>query len=162
MTSHVFISRSAEQTRDLGRALAAALRPDDVVTLTGDLGAGKTCLAQGVAVGLGVTEAVTSPTFNILLEHRGSLTLYHFDLYRLERADQLEDIAFWETLEAGGASLIEWGERFPGALPDDHLAVVITIEPDGSRKLVPEARGPRAAGLLERWEHAAGWAGVGS
>ncbi|GAB4284235.1 MAG: tRNA (adenosine(37)-N6)-threonylcarbamoyltransferase complex ATPase subunit type 1 TsaE [Coriobacteriia bacterium] len=162
MAALAFTSRSAEDTRDLGRALAMALQPDDVVTLTGDLGAGKTRLTQGVATGLGVAEAVTSPTFNILLEHRGSLTLYHFDLYRLERADQLEDIAFWETLEAGGVSMIEWGERFPEALPDDHLAVVITIEPDGSRRLVPEARGERAAQLLARWESAAGRMGVGS
>ena len=84
------------------RALAPLLVAGDVVLLSGDLGAGKTQLTKGVAEGLGVAEPVTSPTFNILLVHQGRLPLYHFDLYRLERADELEDLDYYATLEADG------------------------------------------------------------
>jgi len=88
-----------------------------------DLGAGKTHLVQGVAKGLGVAEPVTSPTFTVLAVHPGPLTLYHFDLYRLRREDELEDVWLFEMLEADGVSIIEWGDRFPDALPDNHLLV---------------------------------------
>ncbi|MCE5191395.1 MAG: tRNA (adenosine(37)-N6)-threonylcarbamoyltransferase complex ATPase subunit type 1 TsaE [Actinomycetia bacterium] len=150
------VSRSEADTFAAGRALAPLLRPGDVVALSGDLGAGKTCLTKGVAAGLGIQEQVTSPTFNILLEHHGRLDLYHFDLYRLQRADQLEDIDFFGTLEAGGVSIIEWGERFPGAMPDDHLAVEIGIAEDECRHFTLVARGPRGRQLASAWVAAVG------
>lgn len=149
------ISRSEAETVSLGRELAPLLRAMDVVALSGDLGAGKTCLTRGVSAGLGVVENVTSPTFNIMLEHHGRLDLYHFDLYRLERAEQLVDIDFFGTLEAGGVSLIEWGERFPGAMPEDYLAVEISIDEDDSRRFALIAHGPRAEELAAAWVAAA-------
>lgn len=150
------VTRSEADTIAVGRALAPLLEPGDVVALSGDLGAGKTCLTKGVAAGLGVQEHVTSPTFNILLEHHGRLDLYHFDLYRLQRADQLEDIDFFGTLEAGGVSLIEWGERFPGAMPDDHLAVQIGIAENECRHFTLVAHGPRGQQLASAWVAAVG------
>ncbi|MHB1341227.1 MAG: tRNA (adenosine(37)-N6)-threonylcarbamoyltransferase complex ATPase subunit type 1 TsaE [Coriobacteriia bacterium] len=145
---------SAGDMHRAGVALAGQVEPDDVISLTGDLGAGKTALVKGVAEGLGVSEQVTSPTFNILVEHRGALALYHFDLYRLERAGQLEDIDFYGTLEAGGVSLIEWGERFAGELPPDHLSVEFTIRPDDTRDLALIPHGPRSHVLATAWHDA--------
>lgn len=145
---------TADAMHRAGMLLAALLQPDDAISLTGDLGAGKTALVKGVAEGLGVSEAVTSPTFNILVEHRGALSLYHFDLYRLERAGQLEDIDFYGVLEAGGASFIEWGERFPDELPTDHLSLEFTIMPDDSRRITLVPHGPRAHTLAHEWADA--------
>ena len=148
-------SRSEAETIALGGLLAPLLEPMDVIALSGDLGAGKTCLTKGVAAGLGVAEHVTSPTFNIMLEHRGRLDLYHFDLYRLERADQLVDIDFFGTLEAGGVSLVEWGERFPEAMPEDYLAAEISIDDEDVRHFTLLAYGPRAERLGRDWIAAA-------
>lgn len=148
---HVLRTSSEEETSAAGRLLAPLLAPNDVVALTGDLGAGKTALVKGVAAGLGVTEPVVSPTFNILLVHEGRLTLYHFDLYRLEDASQLEDVDFYGMLEAGGTSLIEWGERFPSALPADHLAVVLRIRGDYEREIALVPGGPRSTALARAW-----------
>lgn len=144
------------ETELLGRCLSGFLEPGDVVVLSGDLGAGKTHFVKGVAEGLGVPESVTSPTFNILLVHPGRLTLYHLDLYRLERAEQLEDIDFWGTLEAGGVSFIEWGDRFPEALPDDHLDIVIDREDVERRRFDVAASGERSAGLAVDWVRTCG------
>jgi len=156
-------SRSAEATERAGEALARLVEPGDVVSLCGDLGAGKTCLAKGVARGMGVEEPVTSPTFNILLVHPGrALTLFHLDLYRLEDADELEDIDFRGTLESGGVSLIEWGDRFPEALPDDHLSVEISFAGETSRRLCLRPTGPRAMALARAWVAAAGDAAGGA
>lgn len=145
------VTTSPEGTERIGGLLAPLLRPGDVIALSGDLGAGKTHLVQGVARGLGVAEPVTSPTFNLLLVHPGRLPLYHFDLYRLENAQQLEDIAFFETIESDGASMIEWGDRFPEALPADHLLVVIHRSGEESRELVLTASGARSAELADTW-----------
>ena len=113
--------------RALGQALGACLQPGDVVFLSGDLGAGKTCLTGGVAAGLGDGGTVTSPTFQIMCVHdAGRMPLYHFDLYRLEGADQLEDVGLYDVLEGDGACLIEWAEMFADELGDERLEVCIT------------------------------------
>jgi tRNA threonylcarbamoyladenosine biosynthesis protein TsaE len=106
---------------------------------------------QGIASGLGVIGHVPSPTFNILLVHRAPITLFHFDLYRLEQASQLADIDFYETLESGGVSVIEWADRFPGELPPDRLDVSITAPDEATRELCIEGTGPRAHRLARRW-----------
>jgi tRNA threonylcarbamoyladenosine biosynthesis protein TsaE len=144
-------TESDAATRAVGRALAAFVAPGDVVVLSGDLGAGKTQLTKGLAVGLGVAEPVTSPTFNILLVHEGRIPLYHFDLYRLEGAEQLDDIDYWGTLEADGVSVVEWGDRFPQAVPADCVVVRIRITGDDERALGIEARGARGDALFTIW-----------
>jgi tRNA threonylcarbamoyladenosine biosynthesis protein TsaE len=123
------------------------------VALTGDLGAGKTVLVQGVASGLGIVGHVPSPTFNILLVHRAPITLYHFDLYRLDQARQLADIDFYETLESGGVSVIEWADRFPDELPPDRLDVEIVATGESTRELRASGSGPRARKLARRWDY---------
>ena len=122
-----FRCASSQAMRALGEALGRALEPGDVVFLTGDLGAGKTCFTGGVAAGLGDAGPVTSPTFQIMCVHdAGRMPLFHFDLYRLESADQLEDVGVFEALEDNGACLIEWAEMFAEELGDEHLEVRIT------------------------------------
>ena len=117
----VLRSSSAEATRAVGAALATVLRPGDVVLLVGDLGAGKTTFAQGVAAGLGVAEQVTSPTFTLLRPYpcaepattanpTAVRTLLHADLYRLERAREVAELGLGELVEDGAAALVEWGD----------------------------------------------------
>ncbi|WP_232050924.1 tRNA (adenosine(37)-N6)-threonylcarbamoyltransferase complex ATPase subunit type 1 TsaE [Arabiibacter massiliensis] len=143
---------SPEATKQLASTLAPYLRAGDVIVLSGDLGAGKTQFVQGVAAGLGVRAPVTSPTFNILLSYpEGTLPLHHFDLYRLDDIDELEDIGFYETLDADGASFVEWGEKFPDALPYGYLDVVVTVDAEGNRVVRVHAFGDRARRLLTVW-----------
>lgn len=152
---------SAEATRSVGAALGGVVRAGDVIALAGDLGAGKTVIAQGVASALGVSGRVTSPTFNILVLHRGPVDLAHFDLYRLEHAWQLEDIDFWGVIESDAVSLIEWGDRFPETLPADVLTVTLAITGDERRHIVARSSGSRSAELAREWEAAcAGLEGV--
>ena len=147
----VIETRSAGETARAGVALAGLLEPDDVIVLTGDLGAGKTTLTQGVARGLGIEAPVVSPTFNILVVHHGRLTLNHLDLYRLTREATLEDIDFYATLESGGVSLVEWGDRFPGALPQDRLQVALHVEAADRRSIQVEGHGERSSALAAGW-----------
>lgn len=149
MTSLRTTSEAA--TRRCGEELAALLEAGDVILLSGDLGAGKTQLTKGIAVGLGVRDPVTSPTFNILLVREGRLTLNHFDLYRLERAAELEDIDYFGTLESDGVSVVEWGDRFPEALPGDGLEVRITILGDEEREIAVGGLGPRGSRIARGW-----------
>lgn len=146
-----FRTSSPEETEQAGAVLGQLLCAGDVLALSGDLGAGKTHLVQGIARALGAEERVTSPTFNLLLVHPGPLPLYHFDLYRLESEDDLEDIAFYETLESDGVSAIEWGDRFPASLPPDHLRVVIHREADSVRRFEVVGQGRRSESLGEQW-----------
>jgi len=145
------VTSSTEATLDVGRIVSACLEPNDVILLCGDLGAGKTILSKGIAGGLGVTEPVTSPTFGLVRVHVGRLTMYHMDLYRLESSRQLEDIGYYEALEADGVSIIEWGDRFPDALPDEHFRVRIEIIDDDTRALRITASGKRYEKLLAEW-----------
>ena len=147
----LMISESPAATKAAGNALAACLEAGDVVLLSGDLGAGKTQFVQGVAAGLGAREVPTSPTFNIVLSYAsGRLALHHFDLYRLESADDLEDIGIAEYLESGGVCFVEWAEKFPGAFPDA-LKVEIAKIADEAREIRAFADGDRAQALLDSW-----------
>ena len=107
-------TRSAEETRALGAQLGKSLMEGDIVALTGELGAGKTVFAKGIAQGLGVAEEVVSPTFVIERTYSGALALHHFDLYRIEDGEELCHIGFYDTL-GEGVCMIEWAER--AALP---------------------------------------------
>ncbi len=151
---HIYSVRNEADLDGAAAALAWWLAPGDVVVLSGDLGAGKTRFTQGIARALGVSEAVVSPTFNILLAYEdGRIPLYHLDLYRLQDEGELEDIDFYSLVGADspGAALVEWGERFPKALPEDALFVAMTVEADGTREVSARATGPRSAELLRQW-----------
>ncbi len=153
LTQHTYISTSVEQTQAYARFLAASLKPNDVIMLTGDLGAGKTHFTQGLAQALGIMREVTSPTFTLMSVYEaGALPLYHFDLYRLEDPLELEDIGFYEALESEGVSCIEWGDKFPDDMPDDLLTIDITVNLQGERSLCVSATGPRSSELLNCWK----------
>jgi tRNA threonylcarbamoyladenosine biosynthesis protein TsaE len=154
VSGDVIRTKDAEETRRAGELLGRLARAGDVVALSGGLGAGKTAFVQGLARALDVSGHVPSPTFNILLVHPGALPLYHFDLYRLDRPEQLVDIDFFETLESDGVSAIEWADRFPGALPTDRLDVGIDIEDESTRVLRPVGTGTRSRALARAWADA--------
>ena len=122
------ITKSPEQTELLGKKLAELLRPGDVIAYYGDLGAGKTAFTRGLAAGLGIREAVTSPTYTIVNEYlSGRMPLFHFDMYRLSSSDELFDIGWEDYLARGGVCAVEWSENVADALTD---AISITIEKD--------------------------------
>lgn len=156
ITTYLLRSNSAEETKELGRKLAPYLQAGDAVLLFGDLGAGKTQFVQGVARGLGIADDVTSPTFNILLEYRGTLPLYHFDLYRLDpdSPDQLEDIDFFGVVEGDGASFIEWGDRFPDEMPEDRMEISLSVGDDQVRRIRVQPKGRRSLQLADAWMRA--------
>jgi len=133
---------SPEETFAFGQCLAKVLGPSQVVCLAGDLGAGKTLLVQGLAKALGITDTVTSPTFTILNVYEASFPIYHFDLYRLDHAEELFDIGFYEYTEGCGLSIIEWPDKFPDELPDEYLWVdVKNGDTINDRMLQVSARG---------------------
>ena len=120
------LSQSPEQTDEFGRLLAGNLRPGDVVSLDGDLGAGKTALTRGLAAGLGCLVPVSSPTFTLLIEHPadiGGLALYHFDAYRLEGSDDFCEIGLDDYFDQDGVSVVEWGSIISEILPARTLQI---------------------------------------
>ncbi len=146
-------SRTPEETRAIGEALGRALLragpAGAVVALEGPLGAGKTCLVQGLARGLGVSGYVRSPTFVLIHEYRGPVPLYHVDLYRLAPAD-LDGLGLEELLDGPGVTAIEWAEHAEGVLPAEHLRVQLAFgEGDDDRLVGLEARGDRYRRIAE-------------
>lgn len=144
----------AQDFSSLGRALAAQVHDGDVIFLNGELGAGKTSLAQSIARGLGIEEDVVSPTFNIVCTYEsGRRALNHFDLYRLDDALQLDDVDFWSLVDEGtpGVSLIEWAELFADEMPDEGITIQISYPKQGdkTRDLRMTATGARPQALLQ-------------
>ena len=128
---------SAEETREVGEAIAALLRARDAVVLTGDLGAGKTTFVQGVARGLGIEEQVSSPTFTLVKEYSGILDVAHVDVYRLERVQDVVDLGLEELGGGDDVLLVEWGDTIEELLPDDRLRVTLTTSmPDDDRRSI--------------------------
>ena len=125
------VSTSAAMTRAFGEAVASELGPGAVVVLSGDLGSGKTVFAQGVALGLGVTEQVVSPTFAIAREYTGRLPLHHLDVYRLDYVQEAIDLGLDELFD-DAVTLIEWGDGVRDLLPADRLEVVFALTPPDS------------------------------
>lgn len=112
---------SAEETRIVGASLSPVLLPGDVISLSGDLGAGKTVFVQGLAIALGVETGVTSPTFTIVHEYEGRYPIVHLDVYRLDSFQEVIDLGFEEYLDPEAIVLIEWGEAIAPMLPRRHL-----------------------------------------
>lgn len=136
-TVQVHRSSSEAQTRALGERLGAELRGGEIVLLCGDLGAGKTVFAKGVAAGLGVQAEVVSPTFTMAVRYEGRLPLVHYDLYRVRGARELEELGFLAGDDAREVTLVEWGDRTEP--PGERLEVRIAIEPEGVRRIEIES-----------------------
>lgn len=151
----------ADQTRAVGAALAPHLRAGDVLALSGELGAGKTCLVQGLAAGLDVDARVVSPTFMLVRTYAGRLPLVHADVYRLDRLQEVWDLGD-EVFAPDAVTVVEWGDAIAGALPADHLEVEI-VHVDGAdpartdRRLALRPHGgwsqrlADVAGGVDRW-----------
>lgn len=148
----------AEQTRQIGAALATVVEDCDLLVLSGDLGAGKTALVQGLAAALGVRVPVTSPTFTLANRYEGRLVVHHLDVYRFETLEEVRDLALEELLESG-LTVVEWGERIASTLVAEHLLVAIRFgDADDQRILdivghgdVWLRRAARLADALDTW-----------
>ena len=139
------ITKSPEETQKLGVRIGELALPGDVFLLTGELGAGKTCLTQGIAWGLGIKEYALSPTFVIMRELYGRLPLYHIDLYRLDRIEESLDLGLDDYLYGKGVCVVEWADKALSILPEKHLLIKIGYLSDTDRSL-------RIEGLGERYE----------
>ena len=148
-----FYCANSEETEKLGFAIGQAAGEGDVICHSGDLGAGKTALAKGIALAKGVPESeITSPTFAIMNIYQGKDTdLRHFDLYRLNRAEELDDIGFDEYVGGCGITMIEWADLFPEEMPEEYLQIDISVEKSG-RKIVLEPHGRHYEELCEKVE----------
>lgn len=141
MNEYVIRTDSTEETWQLSKELAQKLQPGDVITLEGDLGAGKTTFTKGLAVGLDISRNVSSPTFTIIKEYQGRLPLYHMDVYRLE--DSYEDLGFDEYFEGQGVTVVEWAHLIEEQLPNELLQIKITHGEENSRTLTITPKGKR-------------------
>ncbi|MDO8473357.1 MAG: tRNA (adenosine(37)-N6)-threonylcarbamoyltransferase complex ATPase subunit type 1 TsaE [Dehalococcoidia bacterium] len=143
-------THSPEETQALGFAIGKHAQAGDVILLAGQLGAGKTCLTQGIAWGLGVKEYALSPSFVLVREYKGRLQLYHMDLYRLERLEEISDLGLDDYLYGKGVCVVEWADRGLELMPEEHLAVEIGYTSDTEREIILTGRGNRYRGLIAK------------
>lgn len=142
------ITNTAEETRSLAQRLGRNIEESFLITLSGELGAGKTTFTQGLAKGLEITRNVTSPTFTLMKNYKGRLPLYHIDAYRLEDIDQ--DLGFEEYIDGDGVCVIEWANFIENVLPDEYLNIDLTINDDDSRTIIFRARGSKYEEVLDK------------
>lgn len=122
----VYETYSPEETAQLGRKIAQELKPGSICALSGELGAGKTALAQGIADGLGITEPVCSPTFTIVQVYEGGrMPFYHFDVCRISDLEEMEEIGYEDYFYGNGFTLVEWAELIEGLMPSGHQKITI-------------------------------------
>ncbi|MGP4077591.1 tRNA (adenosine(37)-N6)-threonylcarbamoyltransferase complex ATPase subunit type 1 TsaE [Halobacillus sp. K22] len=137
MAVHQWKSSSPEETMAFAEKLGHRLRAGDVLTLEGDLGAGKTTFTKGLGIGLGVKRTINSPTFTIMKEYMGRLPFYHMDVYRLEDSD--EDLGFEEFFEGEGVCVVEWAHFIEEFLPEERLDITISYDSESSRTIYLKA-----------------------
>ena len=142
-------TKNEEELQSLGERLGYLLEKNDVLILTGELGAGKTTFTKGLAKGLQISQMIKSPTYTIVREYEGRLPLYHLDVYRI--GDDPDSIDLDDFLFGDGATIIEWGELIEPSLSDAYLKIFIRKLEDG-RELAFEAHGARAEALLASFE----------
>ncbi|RDW18822.1 tRNA (adenosine(37)-N6)-threonylcarbamoyltransferase complex ATPase subunit type 1 TsaE [Oceanobacillus chungangensis] len=133
MNKHQVKTETVEETTAIGQKLASLLQTGDVITLEGDLGAGKTTFTKGLAKGLGVERTVSSPTFTIIKEYEGRLPFYHIDAYRLEHSE--EDIGLEEYIHGNGVTVIEWAQFIEEFLPEERINIRINYINENKREL---------------------------
>ena len=139
-----FLTHSVEETEALGEKLGQVLLGGEILAYRGDLGAGKTAFTRGLARGLGICDRVTSPTYTIVNEYEGGrLPLFHFDMYRLDSADDLFDIGWEDYLLRGGVCAVEWSENVPEAM-EDAITVEIRKLSEDERQIIIEGGGDNA------------------
>lgn len=153
-----FVSGSPEQTRRLGARLGELLRGGEIICLEGELGAGKTCLAQGIGLGWGATQSLRSPSFTLIHEWKrptDAQRLYHVDMYRIVNLAEAWNLGLEEIWDGANVCIIEWADRIAPLLPAERLWVKSSIMDDTRRQQVFTAQGERYMELLKRFRHAA-------
>ena len=152
MDEMVLTAATADDTRTIGTSIAPLLRARDALVLTGELGAGKTTFVQGLAAGLGVEEHVASPTFTLIREYHGRLPVAHVDVYRLDRIQDVVDLALDEVADGNAVLVVEWGDAVDELLPDDRLRIELTtIDVSGADETRRVAIRPQGRSWAERW-----------
>ena len=154
MKSLEIVSNSAEQTRKIGMKLGKLAAAGDIILMVGPLGAGKTCLTQGIARGLGIDEYTASPSFVLVREYRGKLPLYHIDLYRLDRIEEVTQLGLDDYLYSNGVCVVEWADKGLSVLPEEHLLIEMQIVSPMKRKLSFMPRGTRYLEMLSKLKSA--------
>lgn len=144
---------SLGDTKKLGNALGKLFQPGDVVSLVGDLGAGKTTFTKALGEGMGISSYITSATFTLMNEYPGDIPLYHFDTYRLENIEDIDDLGFDDYFFGNGVSVVEWGDRIEEWLPKDHLTISIEDAGELERIFTFTSHGERSEKLLEGVKH---------
>lgn len=144
------VSSSPEQTRKIGMKLGELAAPGDIILLVGSLGAGKTCLTQGIARGLGIREYTASPSFVLVREYQGKLPLYHVDLYRLDRVEEVAQLGLDDYLYGKGVCVVEWADKGLSVLPEGHLLIDMQIVSPLKRKLSFTPQGTRYSEMLSK------------
>lgn len=148
--SYVIRTASQQETETIGRRLGQQLRSGDVIALSGDLGAGKTVLTRGIAQGAGAAGYFASPTFTLVREYSGPVSIAHVDLYRLDAPRQIEDIGFDEILERDGVVVIEWAEKIRSMLPSAYLWIEIRFtDRENEREIAFIPQGSRYIAITE-------------
>ncbi len=148
MNTLKLVTHSAEQTQKLGISIGKLAEPGDIYLLIGELGAGKTCLTQGIAYGLDIQEYALSPSFVIMRELHGRLPLYHMDFYRLDNIAEISDLGLDDYLYGKGVCVIEWANKGLAVLPEDHLLIKIDYVNDNERSFAIEPKGERYLRML--------------
>ncbi len=143
-------TRSSEETQVLGKQIGRSVQAGDVYLLSGKLGAGKTCLTQGIAWGLGIEEYAASPTFVLMRELKGRLTLYHIDLYRLDRLEEIADLGLDDYFYGRGVCVVEWAEKALSILPGENLFIQINYLSENQRRFIITPNGKRYEALLNQ------------
>ena len=126
-----FITNSVSETIAIGKKIGSASKAGDIICIEGELGSGKTHLTKGIALGLGIKEYITSPTFTLVNEYEGRLRLYHFDVYRIDDPDEIEAIGFDEYIFSDAVSVIEWSDLIKELIPEEHIQINISKDSAG-------------------------------
>ena len=143
------ITKSSEETKNLGEELSKLTKPGDLLAFYGELGAGKTCFIQGISRGLKVKDYVTSPSFTIINEYQGKIPIYHFDLFRLDNAEEILELGYKEYFYGEGLTVIEWAEKIEQLLPKEHLKIEIKFKDRYQRTISFISQGDRFNKFLE-------------
>jgi len=131
----VKITKSEEETREIGRAIGKDLLPGDIICLTGELGSGKTTITQGIAQGVGVRSFVSSASFKLINEYEGRIPVYHFDLFRLDKLSEVEELGYREYFYNQGVTIIEWAEKIKPLWPEERIEIELKIVSENAREI---------------------------
>jgi tRNA threonylcarbamoyladenosine biosynthesis protein TsaE len=151
LEEHILISNSVDETKKMAKKLASLFEAGDIISLTGDLGAGKTSFVQGLAQALDITLQIISPTFTLIREYPGKPPLYHFDVYRLKNIQELVELGYEEYFFGEGVCVIEWGDKIRELLPAEHLEIEFRRESENRRKLFVRAYGDKWRNKAKKW-----------